>query len=107
MSKLNLNIDDKQIEINNTLQEFLDNFVLVKKEDIKKLDELKVQRYFLTENNTTYYIVKRGKKPKKFNKKQVEYIKKDLLENKISIRKASEKYHCSPSIILQIKNNNY
>ncbi|CEK33595.1 hypothetical protein UMC2_08451 [[Clostridium] sordellii] len=108
MKKLDLKIGIEKVKNNNnTLDEFLKDFVLVKKSDIDKLNKLEIERYTLEDDNETFYIVKRGKKSKKFNEQQIQQIKKDLIENKISIRKASEKYKCSPTIILQIKKNNY
>ncbi|CEN26610.1 hypothetical protein [Paraclostridium sordellii] len=106
MSKINLNIDNKFVaEIENKAEELNNHVVFVENKYIKELEQANIPYKQFTSKD--YYLVRRGKKPKKFNDKQVEYIKKDLLENKISIRKASEKYKCSTKTIQQIKNNTY
>ncbi|MDU1540809.1 MAG: helix-turn-helix domain containing protein [Paeniclostridium sordellii] len=106
MSKLDLKIGTEKIEINNTLDEFLNDFVLVKKSNIDKLDKLEIERYTLTDDNDTFYIVKQGRKPKKFNEQQVQQIKQDL-ENGLSIRKAADKHKTSTRLIQLIKNSKY
>lgn len=52
-----------------------------------------------------YFIVKQGKKPKKFNEEQQDLIRKDL--ETLSIRKVAEKYNTSTRTIQDIKNNKY
>lgn len=105
MSEINIVKGDKVVgTINNNIKELNKHIVIV---EVEYIDKLKSANIPFTQFQEDFYLVKRGKKPKKYNQAQVEYIKKDLLENKISVRKAAEKYKCSPSIILQIKNNNY
>lgn len=105
MSKINLNIDNKFVaEIENKAEELNNHVVFVENKYIKELEQANIPYKQFTSKD--YYLVRRGKKPKKFNDKQVEYIKKDL-ESGLSIRKAADKYKCSSRTIQQIKNNTY
>lgn len=105
MSKINLNIDNKFVaEIENKAEELNNHVVFVENKYIKQLEQAKIPYKQFTSKD--YYLVRRGKKPKKFNCKQIEYIKRDL-QNGLSIRKAADKYKCSSRTIQQIKNNTY
>lgn len=104
MSKITIIKGDNNIEIDNNTSILKKYKVMVDIQYINKLIEAKIP---FTTFGEDYYICKRGKKQKKFDTEQVQQIKKDLLENKISIRKASEKYKCSTKTIQQIKNNTY
>ena len=107
MKKLDLKIGIEKVKNNNnTLDEFLKDFVLVKKSDIDKLNKLEIERYTLEDDNETFYIVRRGKKPKKFDNKQVQQIKKDL-EGGMSIRSCATKYKSNTRTIQDIKQNKY
>lgn len=104
MSKIDLHIDNiKVAEIENKVEELNNHFVFVETSYINQLRKYNIPFKELTGEN--YYIVKRGKKPKKFNEEQQESIREDL--KNLSIRKVAKKYNCSPTIISQIKNNTY
>lgn len=106
MSKLDLIINGQIVKvIDNKLENLMEDFVLVKKEDLTKIVEAKVDIEVYTVESKDRYIVKQGRKPKKFNEAQQELIRDDL--KTLSIRKVATKYNCSPTIILQIKNNKY
>lgn len=105
MSKINLNIDNKFVaEIENKAEELNNHVVFVENKYIKQLEQANIPYKQFTSKD--YYLVRRGKKPKKFNLKQVEYIKQEL-NNGLSIRKAAVKYKCSSRTIQQIKNDTY
>lgn len=105
MSKINLNIDNKFVaEIENKVEELNNHIVFVENKYIKQLEQAKIPYKQFTSKD--YYLVRRGKKPKKFNDKQIEHIKIDL-QNGLSIRKAAEKYKTSTRLIQLIKNNKY
>ena len=104
MSKTSLSIDKKPVGIiDNKVSELNKFVVLVEQKYIHELEKNNIPYKVFTDE---FYIVKRGRKPKKFNNKQVEYIKKEL-NNGLSIRKAAEKYKCSSRTIQQIKNDKY
>lgn len=91
---------EKKGMIENTTDGLQDLFVLVRKKDISRLKDI---HYFTIEDN--YFLVKQGRKKKKFNKIQVEQIQKDL--NNMSIRNCAKKHNCSTATIQKIKANKY
>lgn len=104
MSKLNLNIEGVKIaEIENKLSE-LNKYVVVV--ETKYIDKLKEANIPIKVFPSDYFIVKQGKKNKKFTEEQQEKIKEEL-ENGLSIRKCATKYNCSTRTIQNIKQNKY
>lgn len=106
MSKLNFNIDNEcKGQMDNRIDELNKYVVLVEKEYIDQLENAKIP--FKQFTCKDYYIVRRGKKKKKFNEEQIKQIKLDLFENGLSIRKAADKYKTSTRIIQDIKQDKY
>ncbi|WP_243445026.1 helix-turn-helix domain containing protein [Romboutsia maritimum] len=105
MSKLNLNIDNVKIgEIGNKVIELNNYIVVVEKKYIHELEKNNIPfKQFTSED---YYLVKRGKKKKRFNKEQQQEILLDL-QSGLSIKKCSIKYKCSTRTIQDIKKEIY
>ena len=104
MSKINLNIEGVKIaEIENKINE-LNKYVVVV--ETKYIDKLKMANIPIKVFPNDYFLVKQGKKNKKFTEEQQEKIKEEL-ENGLSIRKCATKYNCSTSTIQKIKQNKY
>lgn len=105
MSKIDLIRDGKVIDtIENQTKELNKHIVIVDIAYIEKLNEANIP---YTQFDDDFYLVKRGKKKKRFNEEQVQQIKKDLEENGLSIRKAATKYKCSTRTIQDIIKNIY
>lgn len=105
MSKIEVYKDNEFLdEIENNVVELNKHFVLVKKEDIPLLDQVKVVHHTFTSND--YFIVKRGRRKKRFNTEQQKEIFNDL-EQGLSIRKCATKYKCSTKTIQEIKKGLY
>jgi DNA invertase Pin-like site-specific DNA recombinase len=104
MSKLNLYIEGVKIaEIENKLSE-LNKYVVVV--ETKYLDKLKEANIPIKVFPSDYFIVKQGRKNKKFNEEQQAKIREDLTQG-LSIRECSTKYKCSTRTIQNIKQNKY
>ncbi|KMT22325.1 hypothetical protein [Clostridium cylindrosporum] len=87
-------------------------YVLIKKQDIIDIVNFYNKQkllfpYSISICDTGYHIVKngKGKKPKKYNRQQVEEISKSI--NDIGIRKTALKYDSSTKLIQAIKKGKY
>lgn len=106
MSKINLNIDNKFVaEIENKAEQLNNHLVFVENKYIKQLEQANIPYKQFTSKDL--YLVRRGKKPKKFNEEQIKQIKLDLFKNGLSIRKTADKYKTSTRIIQDIKADKY
>lgn len=105
MSKIEISKNSKFFnEIDNNFRELNNHFVFVDKEQISILDKNNIEYFTFTSDN--YFIVKRGRRKKRFNQEQQKEIFEDL-EQGLSIRKCAEKYKCCTKIIQQIKKGIY
>lgn len=104
MSKIDIIKDQKIVDtIDNKITELNKHIVIV---DVKYIDRLKECGIPFSQFQEGYYIVKQGKKPKKFNEEQVQQIKQDL-DDGLSIRKAANKHKCSTRTIQDMIKNIY
>lgn len=104
MSKLNIYVNGKVIdEFENNTIDFNKKFVVVERKYIDQLNDLNIRHFDFTRE---YFLVKRGRKKKRFNKDQQQEILSDL-QSGLSIKKCSEKYKCSTRTIQIIKKGNY
>ncbi|WP_170075942.1 helix-turn-helix domain containing protein [Paraclostridium dentum] len=104
MSKIDLIREGKVIDtIENQTKAINKHIVIV---DIAYVEKLKEANIPFSQFDDDFYLVKRGKKKKRFNKEQVQQIKRDLNEG-ISIRAAATKYNTSTRTIQDIKIDKY
>lgn len=104
MSKIELSVKGiKVADIENKLNEINDHFILVDKKYLNELQKNNIEPLTFPEG---FFIVKQGKKNKKFNEEQQKKIREEL-QNGLSIRKCANKYNCSTRTIQNIKQNKY
>ncbi|MDU7069293.1 MAG: hypothetical protein E6343_15165 [Clostridium perfringens] len=85
----------------------LDNkMVMVNKEHLEKLKEYDIPYIEFTEENKEYFLVRRGVKKKKFNKKLCNEIKKKRKQG-ATYRALAIEYDCSTRTISEILKNEY
>lgn len=105
MSKINILKNGELVDvIDNKITSLNKHIVTV---DVKYIKELEKHKIPYNKFHEDFYICTRGKKKKKFNKEQANYIERDLIENEITIRDCAKKYKCSPKVIQSIKNGTY
>lgn len=104
MSKIDLIRDGKIIDtIENQTKELNKHIVIV---DVAYIEKLKEANILFSQFDDDFYLVKRGKKKKRFNEEQVHQINRDLNEG-MSIRAAATKYNTSTRTIQDIKKYKY
>ena len=85
----------------------LDNkIVMVNKEHLERLKDNDIPYIEFTEENKEYFLVKRGVKKKKFNKKLCNEIKKKRKQG-ATYRALAIEYDCSTRTISEILKNEY
>lgn len=104
MSKIDLIRDGKIIDtIENQTKELNKHIVIV---DVAYIEKLKEANIPFSQFDDDFYLVKRGKKKKRFNEEQVHQINRDLNEG-MSIRAAATKYNTSTRTVQDIKKDKY
>jgi hypothetical protein len=89
-----------------SIKELDDKIVMVNKEYLEKLKECDIPYIEFTEENKEYFLVRRGVKKKKFNKKLCNEIKKKRKQGK-TYRALAFEYDCSTRTISEILKDEY
>lgn len=89
-----------------SIKELDEKIVMVNKEHLERLKKYDIPYIEFTEENKEYFLVRRGIKKKKFNKKLCNEIKKKRKQGK-TYRKLAFEYDCSTRTISEILKDEY
>ena len=89
-----------------SIKELDNKIVMVRKEHLESLKEYDIPYIEFTEENKEYFLVKRGVKKKKFNRKLCEEIKFKKRQG-VSYRELAIQYDCSTRTINEIVKDKY